>query len=170
VLSGAEARELFLECYQLILWKQCHWLVNAKGFPLELETVVRDLWSLRLSIIQKVGDERDIYGSGTDSMMFSSASGGESTGSDATGGKSLGSRRSRKSIAAEERLPRLIESLGLCYLGTLLLRLPISLGEFYEWAVREELVFTRAVSIFQDACFLKPINKSLTRSRKSQWK
>jgi len=147
VLSGSEARELFLECYQLILWKQCHWLVNVKGFPQELETVVRDLWGLRMGIIQKVGDERDGYGSGTGTMMFTSASEGESLDSDATGGKSLGSRRSRKSVAAEERLPRLIETLGLCYLGTLLLRLPTSLGEFYKWAAHEELVYTRAVSI-----------------------
>lgn len=108
---------------------------------------MRDLWGLRMGIIQKVGDERDGYGSGTGTMMFSSASERESLDSDATGGKSLGSRRSRKSVAAEERLPRLIETLGLCYLGTLLLRLPTSLGEFYKWAAHEELVYTRAVSI-----------------------
>jgi RNA polymerase I-specific transcription initiation factor RRN7 len=130
----------------LILWKQCHWLVNVKGFPKELETVVRDLWGLRLGIIQRVGGERDGYGSGTGTMMFSSTSEGENTDTEGSGRKSLGSRRSRKSVTSEERLPRLTETLGLCYLGTLLLRLPTSLGEFFKWAAGEEMVYTRAVS------------------------
>ena len=151
MLSGSEARELFLECYQLILWKQCHWLINIKGFLKELETVVWDLWGLRLGVIQRIGDERGGYGSGTGTMMFSSASEAEHTDSDATGGKSLGSRRSRKSVTLEERLPRLVETLALCYLGTLLLRLPTSLGEFFKWATREEMIYNRAVSPFSSA-------------------
>ena len=151
MLSGSEARELFLECYQLILWKQCHWLINIKGFPKDLETVVRDLWGLRLGVIQRIGDGRVGYGSGTGTMMFSSASEAEHTDSDATGGKSLGSRRSRKSVTLEERLPRLVETLALCYLGTLLLRLPTSLGEFFKWATREEMIYNRAVSTFSSA-------------------
>ena len=144
VFSGREARELFLECCQLILWKQCHWLVNVKGFPGELETVVRDLWGLRLGIIQRVGEDRDGYGSETGTMMFSSTSEGENLDTDGSGGKSLGSRRSRKSVASEERVPRLIESLGLCYLGTLLLRLPTSLGDFFKWATHEEMIYVRS--------------------------
>jgi RNA polymerase I-specific transcription initiation factor RRN7 len=119
-------------------------LVNVKGFPKELETVVRDLWGLRLGILQTVGRESG-YGSGTGTMMFSSTSEGENTDTDGTGGKSLSSRRSRKSAVSEERLPRLIETLGLCYLGTLLLRLPTSLGEFYKWVTREEMIYSRAV-------------------------
>lgn len=132
----------------MILWKQCHWLVNVKGFSKELETVVRDLWGLRLGIIQRVGEERGGYGSGTGTMVFSSTNEGENTDSDGTGGKSLTSRRSRKRVAAEERLPKLIETLGLCYLGTLLLRLPTSLGEFFKWASHEDMVYTRAVGPF----------------------
>jgi RNA polymerase I-specific transcription initiation factor RRN7 len=154
VLKGSEARELYLECYQLILWKQCHWLINVKGFPKELETVVRDLWGLRLGILQRIGDERNGYGSGTGTMMFSSTSEGENTDTDGTGGKSMGSRRSRKSAVSKERLPRLIETLGLCYLGILLLRLPTSLGEFYKWAACEEIMYARAVSRF--VCFDEP--------------
>lgn len=147
ILSGTEARELYLECYQLILWKQCHWLVNVKGFPKELETVVRDLWGLRLGIFQKVGEEKGGYGSGTGTTMFSSMSEGENSDTDGTGAKSFSSRRSRKSMISEEKLPRLAETVGLCYLGTVLLRLPTSLGEFYKWASHDEIVYTRAVSI-----------------------
>ena len=45
----------------------------------------------------------------------------------------------------KEKLPKLIETLALCYLGTLLMKLPTSLGEMFKWASNEEIVFTRAV-------------------------
>lgn len=34
---GRQAYTLFLQVYQLILWKQCHALVQGRGFPAELE-------------------------------------------------------------------------------------------------------------------------------------
>ena len=37
VLRGRKGFELFLQCYQLILRKQVHWLVSEKHFPKELE-------------------------------------------------------------------------------------------------------------------------------------
>jgi hypothetical protein len=113
----------------------------VKGFPKELETVVRDLWGLRLGFVH--GGQRAGEGSQFGSMGFSSTSEGENTDSD---GKSLVSSRSRRSEAGKEKLPQLIETLALCYLGTLLMRLPTSMSEIYKWAVREEMVFTRAVS------------------------
>jgi RNA polymerase I-specific transcription initiation factor RRN7 len=141
LLRGRDATELYLQCYQLILWKQVQWLINSMGFPSELETVVRDLWSLRARDLLKSTDEK---GYGSDSgTMFSSQSEGNATDTDA---KSVSSRRSRKSIAGEERLPKLIETLGLCYLGTVLLRLPTSLGDFFQWATQEDIIYTRAVS------------------------
>lgn len=36
-VKGHEAVELYLQCFQFILWKQVHWLVNTKGYPAELE-------------------------------------------------------------------------------------------------------------------------------------
>jgi RNA polymerase I-specific transcription initiation factor RRN7 len=78
-------------------------------------------------------------------MFSSTTEGGSDT--DGTGVKSFGSRRSRKSAVEEERLPKLVETLGLCYLGILLLRLPTSLGEVYKWAAKEEIIYTRAVCI-----------------------
>jgi RNA polymerase I-specific transcription initiation factor RRN7 len=124
--------------------------VNVKRFPTELETVVRDLWGLRLRILHEECDdgEKDGFGSGVSVVGFSDMSDGE-TGSDATGRRSLWSGRGRKSVVGKkERLPKLIETLALCYLGTLLLNLPTSLGEIFNWASNEEMVFTRAVSCF----------------------
>lgn len=142
-LSGRDARELYLQCYQLILWKQCFWLVNVKGFPKELETVVRDLWGLRLGVVHDRKATAGIAGDQFSSVGFSSTSEAEMTDSD---GKSLISTRSRRSDIEKEKLPKLVETLALCYLGTLLMRLPTSMGEIYAWAAREEIVFTRAVS------------------------
>ncbi len=79
--------------------------------------------------------------------LFSSQ--GEETDyeTDESGARSTASRRSKRSTAVtEEKLPKLVEMLGLCYLGTLMLRLPTSLGEIFNWAIRDEIVFTRAVS------------------------
>jgi RNA polymerase I-specific transcription initiation factor RRN7 len=127
----------------LILWKQCFWFVNDKGFPKELETVVRDLWGLRLSLVHGGKGPAGAGGDQFSSMGFSSTSEGETSDSD---GKSVVSSRSRRSEVERDRLPRLIETLALCYLGTLLMRLPTSIGEIYSWAAKEEMVFARAVS------------------------
>ncbi|KIN08406.1 hypothetical protein OIDMADRAFT_100192 [Oidiodendron maius Zn] len=142
VLSGREATEMFLQCYQLIVWKQCFFLVNGKGFPKELETIVRDLWGLRLAILHR--NQGDAGLERFSSTGFSSTSGGETTDSD---GKSLISSRSRRAEIGREHMPKLIETLALCYLGTLLLRLPTSMGEMLNWAARDEMVYARAFNI-----------------------
>lgn len=143
VFGGRDATQLYLHCYQLILWKQTHWLVTVKGFPKELETIVRDLWELRLRVSQGSGDERSEYGT-----EFGSTTEGDDTDTDGTGYRSTASTvMSRKRASrAKKNLPKLIETLGFCYLGMLLLRLPTSLGEIYKWATRDEIIYTRAVS------------------------
>jgi RNA polymerase I-specific transcription initiation factor RRN7 len=134
--------------------------VSVKGFPPELETVVRDLWDLRTRGL-RMRDGRSGYGSGTETMMMFSSQGEGDTGNDtdATDGRSLTSRRSRTRVVSVDKLPRLTETLGLCYLGILLLRLPTSLGEIYKWVTRDEMVYTRAVShpyLKLNVCLLNP--------------
>lgn len=90
-------------------------------------------------------DERSGYGSGTGTMLFSSASDGNNTDTDGITHRSIGSRRSRKSAAMEEKLPKLIETLALCYLGTLLLKMPVSVGDYYKWAIQDRIVYNRAI-------------------------
>jgi RNA polymerase I-specific transcription initiation factor RRN7 len=103
--------------------------------------VVRDLWGLRLGILH--GEQGGDGGEQFSSLGFSSMSEGENTDSD---GKSMISSRSRRSELGREKTPKLIETLALCYLGTLLMRLPTSIGEIVKWASRDEIVYTRAVS------------------------
>jgi RNA polymerase I-specific transcription initiation factor RRN7 len=145
VFRGREATQLFLQCYQLVLWKQVKWLIDVKGLPDELETVVRDLWSVRLRAVKSLGEE-DAGAGGSETVGFTSQSDWEGTGTDTDGIESSGGvgRRSRKK-ARQEGLPRLVDTLALCYLGTLLLRLPVTLGEFHRWVEQEDIIFVQAV-------------------------
>jgi RNA polymerase I-specific transcription initiation factor RRN7 len=127
VFSGRDALELYLQCYMLVLRKQIWWLVKEKGLPLELETVVRDLFSVRLRDVRALGKEGVGVGS-AENVGFSSQSQADDV-----------------KVAKDSRTPKLIDSLGLCYLGILSLRRGVTLGELHRWAAREEIVFLRAV-------------------------
>ena len=92
-----------------------------KGFPEELESVVRDLWALRLqSIIEKQGG---ILEGDTESQVYSSQTEGLDTETEAA----IDNQRKDK------EMPSLVDTLSLCYLGMILLRIPISLGEIYQY-------------------------------------
>lgn len=134
IYRGATATELYLQSYQLILWKQCYALVHTTGLPAELETVVKDLWALRLQLLKSKTDATS-----DEDTMFSSQPQSETETEDKHEGVG------RKWKVRGKIMPSLIETLGLCYLGTILLRLPVSIGEMHRWAVREDIPFIRAV-------------------------
>lgn len=50
--TGTKAFEHYLLCIQLVLRKQLRWLIDIQKLPEELETVVRDLFALRLQKLQ----------------------------------------------------------------------------------------------------------------------
>ncbi|KAK8172630.1 RNA polymerase I-specific transcription initiation factor Rrn7, partial [Phyllosticta citrichinensis] len=130
------ALELYLHCYQLILWKQLYWLINTKGLPAELERIVFDLWAVRLKSLElKVEVASD-----TESQVFSSQSEGETTDTDHGGHDARLMRRGRRPDSS----PKLIDTLPLIYLAKLLLRLPASLGDIFAWASNGELIYYRA--------------------------
>ena len=82
--------------------------------------MVRDLWALRLdSFSGKVGDISE--SEGDEPEYFSSQPSGQSEAEDET----YLLQRSRT------QWPRLIDSVGLCYLGALLLRLPATIAEMH---------------------------------------
>jgi len=136
IVTGQPAIELYLQCYQLILWKQAHWLVNDKRFPSELESIVRDLWTLRLQMLQALLEKPDEVDRA--SQMFSSQSDDGQTDNedDAEGSHTLSK--------LQKRIPRLVETLGICYIALLLLRLPISLGDIRDWVENEEILYIHA--------------------------
>ncbi|KFY28860.1 hypothetical protein V493_02711 [Pseudogymnoascus sp. VKM F-4281 (FW-2241)] len=139
VYDGIEAIKLYAQCWQVVLRKQALWLIRERGMPPELETVIRDLWAVRIRNIRGVGeDERNAR----DGSGFSSTSEGETEGEDDVGMEM--SRRHRK-MAREKGLPKLIESLALCYMAILLLRLPVSVGDIQKWAEQHEIPYFRVI-------------------------
>ncbi|EBA27336.1 RNA polymerase I specific transcription initiation factor Rrn7, putative [Aspergillus fumigatus A1163] len=134
--------------YQLILWKQCHALVQGRGFPAELEpscliivsnwlfqVVVRDLWALRLeSLSERLRDPAE---DDREPELFSSQP--ATTLDEPEGAFKLSGRAAQ--------WPRLIDTIGLCYLGCLLMRLPVTIGEFHRMLMREDFPFIRILRL-----------------------
>ena len=52
-------------------------------------------------------------------------------------------RKTRKSKT--DAIPQLVDALSLCYIGSLLLRLPITVNDIYTWVASGELLYYRAV-------------------------
>ena len=121
-----------MQAYQLVLWKQCHTLIHTLGLPCELEVVVKDLWSLRLNLLK---DRIDRGESDGETFFSSQPISEEDTESEEIG----------KGKWTEKALPSLIETLGICYLAMIILRLPIGMGDLHKYAVREDMPYIRAV-------------------------
>lgn len=141
-LTGQEGKQLYLEAFQLTLRNQLLWLVNQKGHKEELETVVRDLWDLRIrgsgALLPAQGtEERELE-------VFSSQAMTEEAGSVIRSncrGQSWDPGR-----GSAWPLPRLPDTLALCYLGCLLLRIPTRIGELISWANNGNIPYKQAVS------------------------
>ncbi|KAL8903727.1 MAG: hypothetical protein Q9207_003745 [Kuettlingeria erythrocarpa] len=129
IYRGPQARDLFLQAFQLILWKQCYTLIQSIGLPRELEEVVKGLWALRLDTID-LGTEETTLHSSQDTTKPQTDSQGDHEG--------------RARLSRTKPMPSLIDSLATCYLGMVILRLPFSLGDVHRWAYREEITYVRA--------------------------
>jgi len=157
-LTGPIARELFVECLQVVLRKQLDWLIYSKGLPVELEALVRDLWDLRIRNLQGIRGAGEAYknshkgASGqtgsktaTEEKLFSSQTVVDSDSEAST----VKTRKYNLEWAGENWLvPRARETLGLCYLGCILLREPVRVGDFYSWARDGSLPYLAAVSLY----------------------
>lgn len=101
------------------------------GLPAELEIVVKDLWALRLQLLK----DNTLADSDGDTVFSSQPQTEDETGSISKVG------RERK--VGEKAMPTLVETLGLCYLGTVLLRLPVSLGDMHKYKAQYQIYFLR---------------------------
>ncbi|KAF6841941.1 RNA polymerase I-specific transcription initiation factor rrn7 [Colletotrichum plurivorum] len=140
VLTGQPARDLYLECLQFVLREQVSWLVTVKGHKPELETVVRDLWDLRTRGAGKPVETDSA--SEAELSLFSSQI-------DLYQEDQPSSRFKRAQNWAPENgnewpAPRLIDTLGLCFLGCMLLRIPTRIGDFSRWARAGNILYTQA--------------------------
>ncbi|KAI0431669.1 hypothetical protein F5Y09DRAFT_186085 [Xylaria sp. FL1042] len=155
-LTGDEGRELYLEVLQLVLIRQVQWLVDVQGFPEDFAELVRALWALRVRNLplrergggkgkgMGMGDESDVGESSAAWFSSQSESGAESSDvnfSDATTTATWAPDARRR-----WKLPKLVDTLALCYLACLVRRLPVSTGDFYNWAQKGDLEFLSALN------------------------
>ncbi|ODA78493.1 hypothetical protein RJ55_05874 [Drechmeria coniospora] len=130
-LGGNAGKLLYLEALQMLLRNQVMWLITETGQREELETVVRDLWDLRIrgSSCLEPNDEEAAE---AHLELFSSKPNQEEN-------KTMWKSRARLQSWDSERgtdwpLPKISETLALCYLGCILLKMPVRLGLLLERA------------------------------------
>ncbi|KAI0899959.1 hypothetical protein F4806DRAFT_454544 [Annulohypoxylon nitens] len=147
-LSGDEGRELYLEVLQLILIKQVRWLLLEKEFPDDLEEIIRALWSLRVRNLPIRGSGNDGGRSDREDNqpMFSSMSEGTGSESDELGLSDATTETWAPDARRRWKLPKLVDTLALCYLGCLVRRLPTSTADFCGWAQRGEIEYLAALN------------------------
>lgn len=106
---------------------------------MHIKSLTKDLWALRSQKIQgKVSYESETDTEGFSSQGFSSQSESES----ATASRS--SRRLKAKTKMNEGTPNLVDTLSLCYIATLLLRLPITVADLHQWINEGEMPYYRA--------------------------
>ncbi|KAJ5824082.1 hypothetical protein N7447_006422 [Penicillium robsamsonii] len=136
-LRGRPAYTLFLQIYQLILWKQCDVLVHEHGFPEELEVIVRDLWALRLQDFEmKITEATEDDDDDTEAELFSS----QPAGNDESDG--IGFKPNSRYL----EWPRLIDSVALCYLAAFLMRLPVCVADFHDMIMQQKIPYARVLA------------------------
>lgn len=87
------------------------------------QIVVRDLWALRLPDYKlKITSANEDEDGDTDPEVFSSQA-----------AQSDDSEMAFKPNSRYLEWPRLLDSVALCYLAALLMRLPVSVNDFYEY-------------------------------------
>lgn len=142
-LTGLPGKSLYLEALQLILRTQLLWLINTKGFRPELETVVRDLWDLRIRGFGSLVPEE--HTKEAELEVFSSQPLSEN-GDEKKG--AFGRRSWDPERGSDWPMPRFVDTLGLCYLGCLLLKTPVRIGEISGWANGGTIPYKRAVRLY----------------------
>ncbi|KAJ5183312.1 hypothetical protein N7492_000928 [Penicillium capsulatum] len=134
---GQPAYTLYLQAYQLILWKQCHALVQNHGFPEQFEGVVRDLWALRLQKFKlRINDTTDDEDDGDHAPELFSSQPSQTEESDDEHFKS------RSSVL---KWPHLLDAVALCYLAAILMRLPVCVNDFHRLIIRQEIPYIRSM-------------------------
>lgn len=138
-LVGAAARTLFLECLQIILRRQVAWLIQEEKHPAELESVVKDLWDLRVRGCPREEDDddkRDVKFHSSQDDLSAPDENGDFTGKEESWDPSTGSKWP---------IPSVVETLVLCYFACLLLRVPTTLGDIRNWANGGRMPYKKAV-------------------------
>jgi RNA polymerase I-specific transcription initiation factor RRN7 len=144
--SGREAFDLYLKCLQLILRHQLWFLVQKKGFPAELETIVYDLWTLRIAQFgDRIAAVREQSDSQSQSQIFNTLESEDDSATENEHERIKATKARRDRTLANE--PNLKDCLALCYLGILTLRLPFTPGDIYNWVTDGNMAYRGAIKV-----------------------
>ncbi|QSS57503.1 RNA polymerase I specific transcription initiation factor Rrn7 [Histoplasma capsulatum var. duboisii H88] len=136
--------------------------------PPELEALVKDLWTLRLpQLYSRSGDgladasEDDgdaglpqVFSSqmGPSSVAITTGASNSDVDADPDDDDDAAATEDEEAENAYHRRrlmesPKLIDSLALCYLGLMLLRVPIGVGALESWILKDEIPLIRAIRL-----------------------
>lgn len=107
--------------------------------------VIYDLWTLRISQLSDKIESSHSESSSQPQSQFNTLDTDDSETTDAEAGL-----LKNASTRGEEKLagvPNLNDTLALCYLGTLALRLPITPGDIYAWVTDGKMAYRRAIKL-----------------------
>ncbi|RMZ70099.1 rna polymerase i specific transcription initiation factor rrn7 [Pyrenophora seminiperda CCB06] len=145
ILNGPKALDLYLKSVQLILRYQIWFLVHDKGLPAELETVIYDLWTLRVAQLGEkiVTSDNPALESQSQQIFSTMESENDATDNEEEHLSSTKRKRGMRLSTA----PNLTDCLALCYLGLVTLRLPFTPGDIYTWVTNGSLAYRRAIKL-----------------------
>lgn len=152
-----ERKKFLIYAHQLILRKQLWWLTHELGLPEELEEIIRSLWEIRVNVLAD-----QIGASGAD-MMFSSQA--EKVLADSDNDDEEAKTKFTKPLPLKD-MPKLIDTLGIIYLGMYILRLPVFLGDLLLWVNTGGLLYTHAFDELPQDMRVKMDRVGLTRTRR----
>jgi RNA polymerase I-specific transcription initiation factor RRN7 len=141
--KSRRALDLYLKCLQLILRHQVWFLIQEKGLPSELETVIFDLWALRIAQLSEKIASRDQENESQSQVYNTLESEDDDTNNHERGTISTPKGRDKKL----QRTPNLYDCLALCYLGISTLRLPMTPGDIYAWVTDGGMAYSRAIKL-----------------------
>ncbi|RMZ88292.1 hypothetical protein DV736_g4475, partial [Chaetothyriales sp. CBS 134916] len=141
IYRGSKGYKLFLQAWQHILWRQCHAAIHVGGLPPELWNVVKDLWALRLSKLRYRFEEpvaSNVEKEEGNDPMHSSGAECETDSND-------NDEQLERMASAKVSSPKSLDSVALLYLGTLLLRLPLTIQTLHDWIIADTVPFIRPI-------------------------
>lgn len=158
ILYGKDGNALFMQCFQLILRKQVEWLIKVQGLKPELAKVVKNLWALYISDTkfaktqygegEESEDASDLATATTTTTTTTARAADEEESSEGEGEEVGGGEQ--KQVHVEKIViehVELVHSIILCYLGCVLLRIPVYIYDFNRWVYRYEIPYMKSLML-----------------------
>lgn len=155
--AGKDANALYLQCVQYILRKQVEWLVESQGLSPQLVRVVKSLWGLYLEDTQFAStvfdNPNDNDGNENDNVIENDNENGNVN--DNNDNNDNDDENDNDDDENERKRPKgkvivdskvdIIHTPLLCYLGCVLLRIPVYIYDFNRWIYRYQLPYMKGL-------------------------